>query len=442
MGGEVSQRQRLCCRLGQDTGASVIEEDKSLGSSLVLIDTTNLLIQFYAGDDAVDVSIEVFTLINLRDAAAKLREGKEELEQNEKTPKMPVKVPKETIFQRLLKGCYKEEPKPSPIYPLCQALKDSNCKLKKLQLHWCELTEASWEDLATVFSHWSLIDLDLCRTFMKDCVIRQLCEWMKHPNCKLQRLGLRNCGLEAVGCEYLSSALSTSQTLTELDLRWVNLEDGGVCLLCEGVKHPNCKLKKLSLLQTWDTSQTLTELDLQWNNLEDGGVRLLCEGLKDPNCKLQKLRLYHCGLKAVGCEYLSSALSTSQTLTEFVLDTKKLEDGGVRLLCEGLKHPNCKLQKLCLGHCGLKVADFENLSSALSTSPNLTELKLCETQLEDSGLRLLCEGLKHPECKLKKITLKGVSGSKEMQLEMDAVKERKPDLVIEEEQNGVNCHYV
>lgn len=41
------------------------------------IDTTNLLIQFYAGDDAVDVSIEVFTLINLRDAAAKLREGKE-----------------------------------------------------------------------------------------------------------------------------------------------------------------------------------------------------------------------------------------------------------------------------------------------------------------------------------------------------------------------------
>ncbi|TFJ96656.1 BTB/POZ domain-containing protein KCTD12 [Platysternon megacephalum] len=41
------------------------------------IDTKNLLMKFYGGVAAVDVTIEVFTQINLRESAAKLREERE-----------------------------------------------------------------------------------------------------------------------------------------------------------------------------------------------------------------------------------------------------------------------------------------------------------------------------------------------------------------------------
>ncbi|TFJ96657.1 Poliovirus receptor-related protein 4 [Platysternon megacephalum] len=43
------------------------------------IDTKNLLMKFYGAEAAVDVTIDVFTLISLRDDAAKLRERKKDL---------------------------------------------------------------------------------------------------------------------------------------------------------------------------------------------------------------------------------------------------------------------------------------------------------------------------------------------------------------------------
>ncbi|KAG6921365.1 NACHT, LRR and PYD domains-containing protein 3-like, partial [Chelydra serpentina] len=55
-----------------------------------MIDTKNLLMKFYVGDAAVDVTIDVFTQINLRDAAAKLRKEREKdfSKEKEKTAKV------------------------------------------------------------------------------------------------------------------------------------------------------------------------------------------------------------------------------------------------------------------------------------------------------------------------------------------------------------------
>uniref|UniRef100_H3AKZ9 NACHT domain-containing protein n=1 Tax=Latimeria chalumnae TaxID=7897 RepID=H3AKZ9_LATCH len=175
--------------------------------------------------------------------------------------------------------------------------------------------------------------------------------------CKVIRL--RQCSISAACCKYLSPVLSTSQLLTELDLRGNFLGDVGVKLLSTGLKDRNCRLEKLGLRKCGITAgccrelsyiisakTPLTELHLRYNKIGDLGVQLLSAGLRDQNCTLQKLDLYKCDLTAGCCKDLSSILTTSPSLTELYLAWNKLGDLGMKLLCIGLKHPNCKLQKL------------------------------------------------------------------------------------------------
>ncbi|XP_041868282.1 NACHT, LRR and PYD domains-containing protein 3-like [Melanotaenia boesemani] len=94
-------------------------------------------------------------------------------------------------------------------------------------------------------------------------------------------------------------------------------------------------------------SSSLTELDLSNNDLQDSGVKKLCDGLKSPNCKLKTLRLSVCGLSERSCGPLSSVLSSqSSSLTELDLSNNDLQDSGVKKLCDGLKSLNCKLETL------------------------------------------------------------------------------------------------
>uniref|UniRef100_A0A8C4YBG3 NACHT, LRR and PYD domains-containing protein 3 n=1 Tax=Gopherus evgoodei TaxID=1825980 RepID=A0A8C4YBG3_9SAUR len=275
-----------------------------------------------------------------------------------------------------------------------------SCRLRN-----CCINNSDCKQLASVLStNQNLKELDLRGNNQGDAGVKLLCEGLKHPDCKLQKLVLSYCMLTAACCQGLSCVLSTNQNLRELDLEINKLGYLGVQQLCEGLKHATLNCCYLALVLS--TNQTLKELDLSGSKLGDLGVNQLCEGLKHPDCKLQKLMQtlsVNCGITASSCKYFASVLSMNQTLKELDLRGSKLGDLGVKQLCEGLKHPNCKLQRLVLGDCGITASGCKYFASILSTNQTLKELDLRGSKLGDLGVKQLCEGLKHPNCKLQRL---------------------------------------
>ncbi|XP_059237108.1 NACHT, LRR and PYD domains-containing protein 1 isoform X1 [Mustela nigripes] len=184
------------------------------------------------------------------------------------------------------------------------------------------------------------------------------------------------------------------------------------------------------LFFTLRTTGKLKELDLSGNCLSNTVVQSLCKALRFPSCCLETLRLTHCSLTAEGCIGLAWVLDTPETLTELELSFNLLLDLGVERLCNGLKEPGCRLHRLRLVGCGLTSRCCRALASALSASPRLTELDLQQNELEDAGVRLLCEGLRRPTCQLRLLWLDQTGLSEEVTRMLRALEDEKPPLLI------------
>ncbi|XP_036422028.1 NLR family CARD domain-containing protein 3-like [Colossoma macropomum] len=117
--------------------------------------------------------------------------------------------------------------------------------------------------------------------------------------------------------------------------------------------------------------------------------------------------LLRCRLTKKSCAGLASLLSSeSSHLRKLYLSQNKLRDSGVKLLCAGLKNPLCKLESLRLRGCNVTVTGCAALISALKSNPSqLKELHLSKNKIGDAGVKLISAVLEDPLCKLEALWL-------------------------------------
>ncbi|KAL1281464.1 hypothetical protein QQF64_000267, partial [Cirrhinus molitorella] len=153
------------------------------------------------------------------------------------------------------------------------------------------------------------------------------------------------------------------------------------------------------------SEEALDELDLKKYNTSDEGRRRLIPAVN--NCR--KALFAGCNLTAQSCETVLSALQSSNSvLRELDLSNNDLQDSGVKIISDGLKSPNCQLEILSFAGCNLTVQDCEIVSSALQSSNSvLKELDLSNNDLQDSGVTIISDGLKSQNCQLEILRLSG-----------------------------------
>ncbi|XP_077327264.1 NACHT, LRR and PYD domains-containing protein 3-like [Lithobates pipiens] len=130
---------------------------------------------------------------------------------------------------------------------------------------------------------------------------------------------------------------------------------------------------------------------------EDGIKSDTLSFLMNPESKIQELWLDRCDLNSSGCDDLRSILINNQSLTRLDILYNNLEDSGIKLLCEGLRHPGCTLQWLNVNCGNWTLSCCNDLCSVIPTNQTLTWLRMLlygAEKISDSETDRCCEVLR------------------------------------------------
>ncbi|XP_052392324.1 NACHT, LRR and PYD domains-containing protein 3 isoform X2 [Carassius gibelio] len=118
--------------------------------------------------------------------------------------------------------------------------------------------------------------------------------------------------------------------------------------------------------------------------------------------------LNECNLTEKSCSALAAVLGSDTNLKELNMNNNNLHDSGVKLLCTGLKNIQCELEILRLSNCGITEEGYKALASALRSNPShLIELDLTGNDPGQSGVKQLDDLLQDPNCQLKTLRFLG-----------------------------------
>ncbi|CAM4549818.1 unnamed protein product [Leuciscus chuanchicus] len=259
-----------------------------------------------------------------------------------------------------------------------------------LRLRNCDLTDEGCSALTSALrsNPEHLRELNLSENKIGKSV-NLLSDVLQNPHCKLEKLELRYCDLSDEGFAALTSALrSNPEHLRYLDLTG-NKIGKSVNLLSDVLQNPHCKLEKLELgycdltdegfaaltSALRSNPEHLRELDLSGNKLGNS-VNLLSDVLQNPHCKLELLWLNYCDLTDEGFAALTSALrSNPEHLRELGLFGNKIGHSGVKCLSKltDLKNdPHYKLEILLYywynGRSGI-TPNFHQMRNGCGTAP-------------------------------------------------------------------------
>uniref|UniRef100_A0A8C8W5U1 Pyrin domain-containing protein n=1 Tax=Peromyscus maniculatus bairdii TaxID=230844 RepID=A0A8C8W5U1_PERMB len=287
----------------------------------------------------------------------------------------------------------------------------------------------------------NLKSVNLYGSNLSNDMVENLCSVLKCTTCGVEELLLGKCDISSKACGMIATCLIYCK-VKHLSLVENPLKNKGVMLLCEILKHRSCVLETLMLsrcclnfiacghlYEALLCNKYLSLLDLSSNVLKDTGVNILCEALKDPKCTLQELWLSGCFLTSDCCGGISAVLTSKKNLKTLKLGKNNIEDAGIKQLCEALRNPDCKLQCLGLDMNDFKTDCCEDLASALTTCKTLTSLNLDWITFDHDGLQLLCEALSHKSCNLKVLGLDKSALTEESKMLLQAV-EMKEKLDI------------
>ncbi|XP_056122565.1 NLR family CARD domain-containing protein 3-like [Rhinichthys klamathensis goyatoka] len=150
------------------------------------------------------------------------------------------------------------------------------------------------------------------------------------------------------------------------------------------------------------SEEELEEFELQKFKKSDECLIRLSAVIKTSKAAL----LNDCNLTDKSCSALAAVLGSDTNLKELNMNNNNLQDSGVKLICTGLKNVKCKLEILRLRYCDMTDEGCSDVTSALKSNPShLRELNLSGNKLGDSGVKNLSDLLMNPQFKLEKLQL-------------------------------------
>ncbi|XP_056122564.1 NACHT, LRR and PYD domains-containing protein 12-like [Rhinichthys klamathensis goyatoka] len=146
------------------------------------------------------------------------------------------------------------------------------------------------------------------------------------------------------------------------------------------------------------SEEELEEFELQKFKKSDECLIRLSAVIKTSKTAL----LNDCNLTDKSCSALAAVLGSDTNLKELNMNNNNLQDSGVKLICTGLKNLKCKLGILRLSNCSVTEGGYKALASALRSNPShLIELDLTGNDPGQSGVKQLNDLLQDPHCQLK-----------------------------------------